>query len=320
MRSRRANVQDVHFHNPRLSNVGVEVLTFAELRRKAGPLLSAPQRVDFHHWMFVQEGTTTHMVDFVEHKLTPGSVLLVRPGQVQQWRMREGREGIIEGQLVLVASEALPPMGARSDAEMRLLALADWPVLFRPSQELFVEAVADVSRLRADVARFAGTHLEAGIIRHELLTLLLRLARELHGATMAGEATREAEIHALFAKELEASFAMRLRVLDYAKRLRVSESTLSRASVATVGCTTKDEINRRITLEAKRLLVHSQAPAAKIGYQLGFTEPTNFVKFFKRAVGCTPSEFRQAHALGASAGRLSGLPKASLRARPRAVS
>ena len=296
MRSRRASVQDVHFHNPRLSKVGVEVLTFAELGRRAGPLLSAPQRVDFHHWMFVQEGTTTHMVDFVEYKLTPGSVLLVRPGQVQQWRMREEREGI-EGQLVLVASEALPPTVARSDADMGLLALTDWPAIFGPSEELFVEAVADVSRLRADVARFAGTHLEAAIIRHELLTLLLRLARELRSAAVAREATREAEIHALFAKELEASFAMRLRVLDYAKRLHVSESTLSRASVATVGCTTKDEINRRITLEAKRLLVHSQAPAGKIGYQLGFTEPTNFVKFFKRAVGCTPSEFRQAHAI-----------------------
>jgi AraC-like DNA-binding protein len=303
MRSRRASFQDVHFHNPRLSNVGVEVLTFAELRRRAGPLLSAPQRVDFHHLIFAQEGTTTHMVDFVEHKLTPGSVLLVRPGQVQQWRMRDGGDGRdrIEGQLVLVASVALPPTDARSDADMRLLALADWPAIFRPSQELFVEAVSDVSRLRADVARFAGTHLEAAIIRHELLTLLLRLARELRSATGAREATREAEIHALFAKELEASFAMRLRVLDYAKRLHVSESTLSRASVAMVGCTTKDEINRRITLEAKRLLVHSQAPAAKIGHQLGFTEPTNFVKFFKRAVGCTPSEFRQAHTIATPA-------------------
>ena len=296
MRRRRASVQNVHFHNPRLSNVGVEVLDFGELRRRAGPLLAAPQRVDFHHLMFARQGTTMHMVDFVEHKLTPGSVLLVRPGQVQQWRMRDGRDEI-EGHLVLLASVALPPMAARSGSDMRLIALADWPVVFRPSQELFVEAVADVGRLRADVARFKGTHLEAAIIRNGLLTLLLRLARELCGATVARQASREAEIHALFAKELEASFAMRLRVLDYAKRLRLSESTLSRASVATVGCTAKDEINRRVTLEAKRLLVHSQASAAEIGYQLGFTEPTNFVKFFKRAVGCTPLEFRQAHVI-----------------------
>jgi AraC-like DNA-binding protein len=29
-----------------------------------------------------------------------------------------------------------------------------------------------------------------------------------------------------------------------------------------------------------------------IGERLGFQDPTNFVKFFKREVGCTPGEFR----------------------------
>jgi AraC-like DNA-binding protein len=84
-------------------------------------------------------------------------------------------------------------------------------------------------------------------------------------------------------------------VLDYAQRLGYSESTLSRACVAVAGRTAKEEIDARIALEAKRLLVHSPAPAANIGHQLGFSEPTNFLKFFRRTVGSTPLEFRQAH-------------------------
>jgi AraC-like DNA-binding protein len=42
--------------------------------------------------------------------------------------------------------------------------------------------------------------------------------------------------------------------------------------------------------------VHSEVTAAQIGHRLGFTEPTNFLKFFKRTAGCTPLEFREAHA------------------------
>jgi AraC-like DNA-binding protein len=50
-----------------------------------------------------------------------------------------------------------------------------------------------------------------------------------------------------------------------------------------------------VVLEAKRLLGHSQATTAQIGHQFGFTEPNNFLKFFRRAAGCTPLEFREAH-------------------------
>jgi AraC-like DNA-binding protein len=28
-----------------------------------------------------------------------------------------------------------------------------------------------------------------------------------------------------------------------------------------------------------------------VGEQLGFQDPTNFVKFFRREVGCTPGQF-----------------------------
>jgi AraC-like DNA-binding protein len=47
-----------------------------------------------------------------------------------------------------------------------------------------------------------------------------------------------------------------------------------------------------VTLEAKRLLAYSDLPVAAIGHQLGFTEPTNFGRFFVRETGLTPGEFR----------------------------
>lgn len=54
-------------------------------------------------------------------------------------------------------------------------------------------------------------------------------------------------------------------------------------------------IDRRVALEAKRLLVHTDASSVAIGEQLGFTEPTNFLKFFRSRVGKTPEAFRRAH-------------------------
>jgi AraC-like DNA-binding protein len=67
---------------------------------------------------------------------------------------------------------------------------------------------------------------------------------------------------------------------------------LSRACVQVVGQTAKQLIDRRLALEAKRLLAHSQMPVAHIGHQLGFSESTNFVKFFRRLGEETPQQFR----------------------------
>ena len=293
MRDAQNQLQKVRFHNPRLSKVGVEVLPLDRLRqRTTQQQLAMPQRVDFHHLLLVEEGHGRHMVDFVEFDLQPGAVLLVQPGQVQQWRMGSG----VQGQLTLISGEALAPSMQRAETDMWLLALSEWPTISTPSQGLFMEARASMGRLEADVQRFKGTDLEVAIIRHELLTLLLRLARELRSIHPERETTREAEIHALFVKELEMSYTRRMSVLDYARRLGFSERTVSRACLSTTGRTAKQVTDDRVVLEAKRLLVHSQASAARIGHQLGFTEPTNFVKFFKRVVGCTPLSFREAHA------------------------
>ncbi|RYH24227.1 MAG: AraC family transcriptional regulator, partial [Alcaligenaceae bacterium] len=164
-----------------------------------------------------------------------------------------------------------------------------------PRDELFGDAFADVARLSADVAHFEGTDLEAAIIRHALLTLLLRLAREICGTTLHRKPGREAQIHAEFVTALEQVYTKRPSVLELAQRLGYSESTLSRACLVMSGRTAKQVIDERIALEAKRLLVHSQATFAQIGHELGFSEPTNFTKFFKRTVGCAPLEFQQTH-------------------------
>ncbi|HCX80371.1 MAG: hypothetical protein A3E00_16440 [Curvibacter sp. RIFCSPHIGHO2_12_FULL_63_18] len=292
MKTAASSIPEIHFNNPRLAHVGVEAMTLQELRQRASAsMLAAPQRVDFHHLLFVQEGRSRHMVDFVEHPLQPGSMLLVRAGQVQQWHLTDE----LQGQLTLISAEALVSATSTPAVDKELLALDQWPSVSTPDQDLFIEATADSRRLRADIDRFEGSLIDAAIIRHEVLILLLRLARVLRGEVGTPERAQEGKMYRLFCQELEVSFKTRPSVLDLAQRIGFSESTLSRACVATTGRTAKEMIDQRIALEAKRLLVHSKATIAEIGHGLGFTEPTNFVKFFRRVALTTPVAFRTGH-------------------------
>ncbi|MBI0400047.1 helix-turn-helix transcriptional regulator [Cyclobacterium marinum] len=46
-----------------------------------------------------------------------------------------------------------------------------------------------------------------------------------------------------------------------------------------------------IILQAKRNLINSTTNSAELAYKLGFEDPTNFTKYFKKNTGLTPKSF-----------------------------
>lgn len=118
--------------------------------------------------------------------------------------------------------------------------------------------------------------------------------------TEAGQAFTDGEVvldGRRLRSELESMVDARPSVALLARKLGVSTSTLARTCKDVLGHSAKEEVDRRVALEAQRLLVHSTAASVAIGELLGFSEPTNFVKFFRRRVETTSEAFRQAHRL-----------------------
>lgn len=288
--ARRAapRIDEIRFRNPRVARVGVDVVSCRQLRAHAADTLLAPQRPDFHLLWLVERGQGTHGVDFVEHPLRPGTVVWVRAGQVQQWRMTER----LEGRIVLALPDVVAPPAGLGSGDARLLDVDDWPALARPPAPLFREACDAVGRMERDLRGFDGSDRDAAVVRLALLGLLLRLARAFAAAPPAGASTRDTDVHRLFLRELDRRVADRPTVAAIARRIGYSESTLARACLAVTGLPAKALVDRRVALEAKRLLLHGDASAADIGLRLGFSEPTNFAKFFRRMEGTTPQRFR----------------------------
>jgi AraC-like DNA-binding protein len=114
------------------------------------------------------------------------------------------------------------------------------------------------------------------------------------GASPGGPAPQATQTFLRFRDAVETRFASTRRLEDYARTLGYSTRTLSRASMDAGGVGAKEYIDRRVLLEAKRLLAHGDQPAAKIAVRLGFSSATNFSKFFHQRTGTTPLAFRQA--------------------------
>ncbi|EWS54137.1 MULTISPECIES: AraC family transcriptional regulator [unclassified Methylibium] len=282
-------LQNIRFSNKRLDPVGVEVLTLSELRgRVPASVLQGPQRVEFFMLMVVTRGHGAHHVDFDRVNLTRGRAVFVRPGQVQEWAPSKS----CDADLMLIEPTSLQSRrGSCANAAMGLLRLEEWSSSFDLDRTELSTCQQLAAMLRRELAPAQVTPVSSTLARELLVCALLAISR---AALRSGQGLAPSSpLAQRFTAELERAVAQRPGVEAMAKKLGVSSSTLNRVCQARFGHSAKDTIDRRVALEAQRLLVHTEATSVAIGEQLGFSEPTNFLKFFRRRVGATPEAFRR---------------------------
>lgn len=84
---------------------------------------------------------------------------------------------------------------------------------------------------------------------------------------------------------------------EYAALLHVTPNHLSQSVKLASSKNALTYINERIITEAKSMIRFTDFDISEIAYQLGFSDPANFGKFFKKNVECTPLEFRKKMAI-----------------------
>ncbi len=268
------------FSNPERPRLGLEVLDFGTLYRRLPPeTAAAVHRTDFHQLFLFTGGTGTTMVDFIDQPCAAGTLLYVCPGRV----LRLPQAGL-DALMVLFTPSFTPR-------------LERFPALLGPFAPTTLSVPADESSLRRAMLELKSEYRRAvkdsspvtvELLRQLLGALLLRIHRlPAEDSVVTGNETFQR-----FQHELERSFATTRNAAHYAARIGYSLRSLNRLCQASTGQTAKALIDARVALEAKRLLAHTALPVAAIGHRLGFTEPTNFGKFFSRESGMTPGDFR----------------------------
>jgi AraC-like DNA-binding protein len=247
--------------------------------------LERVHRIDFHVVMLFGAGPVRHMVDFTEYEATAGDLLWIRPGQVHRF----SRSSEYRGTVLTMQPGFLP----RSTVEATGLYRYDLPPLLRPDAAQLAgleAALAQLLREYEDTATLPLS-LHTAVLRHTLTAFLLRLA---HLATSAAQALRQPSdsTFTLFRDAVERDFATNHSVSAYADALGYSRRTLVRAVRAATGETPKAFIDKRVVLEAKRLLAHTDLPIGRVGVAVGFPDAANFSKFFHQHTDQTPAAFR----------------------------
>jgi AraC-like DNA-binding protein len=284
VKSGQTPILTVAYRTPADAPFGVEVMSFAQLRAR-GPATyrAAPHRPQFHVLAIIEGGTGHHTADFARHVLRAGSVIWIRPGQVHQL---DGVEHV-DGTLVLFQPDFLAPGTLAHAAAEDVFGSQGWELAERYK---YLASLA-LDHLRAEYTRGAGDSLpdRVDVLRSLLGVLILRV---LSGAEHKVRPSSAEDVFVRFREAVEQNFAEQHRVSWYARRLGYSPKTLTRASLADAGTGAKEFIDRRVVLEAKRLLAHGDLTIAQCGSALGFDDTANFGRYFADRVGLTPGAFR----------------------------
>jgi AraC-like DNA-binding protein len=79
----------------------------------------------------------------------------------------------------------------------------------------------------------------------------------------------------------------------YAKTLKITPNHLNKSVKSVTGKTAIGLLNEMRLIEAQLRLKHTDFSISEIAYQVGFEDRSYFSRFFKKATGDSPVEFRK---------------------------
>ncbi|WP_321863674.1 helix-turn-helix transcriptional regulator [Burkholderia cenocepacia] len=288
----------------------LEVFRLSDLKRRS--TVQAMRKTycyEFYMLICVTEGQCMQLVDFEPAACSPGTLLTLRPGQAHNF----GSDEDWDGWMVLLRPEFLLSERAAREKTERAPVLDRLPGRICLDPSALEKVTHDIQRIQDDA--LLGTakmpdgqlRVEGGdvsenclnadvhaLLRYRFYALLTWLA-VLYGRDQA-PALQHASMslrYRQFQELVEQRFTQWSHVRDYANHLGCTEKSLTRATLAAQGISAKAYLSRRIVLEAKRLLTHTDLPIGLLSDRLGFEGADRFCKFFKRETNSTPKDFRK---------------------------
>jgi AraC family transcriptional activator of pobA len=269
--------------------VEFEIIPLEVLYRDKWNMITNPHRAAFYQVVWFRKGNATHTVDFLPIHIEDDALLFLNKDTVHSFDPKIG----IEGFVILFTDSFF----YQSDADAHFLKTNIlfndlWPISSISLAQQF-SVFQDILQLMEKETKLAKDAFHASILKEYLYSFLLQ-AERLRKDQISKEIRQcpEFDCVILFRDLLEINNRKHREVSYYAASLSVTEKRLNQASTKVIGKTPKQMIDDRVMLEAKRLLAHTNDSVKEIGFTIGFEESTNFIKYFRKHHGLTPSEFR----------------------------
>ncbi|WP_422079375.1 helix-turn-helix domain-containing protein [Ulvibacterium sp.] len=268
----------------------LDCVFFSEVERKVS--IGLPFCYDFHGIFIQNAGGAKIAIDNDAFLAGKGSFIFLRANQVREWISVTPD---FSGYLLIFENEFIETFFNDSLFIHRFQFFqTNQPAVLNCNDWFLLEHTSCCEKIRTELDNLQDD--SHHYIRSLLYTILIQINRRYIRKFNLSTELYQDSISLRFRKSLEENIRDKQRVGDYTELLKVSRSQLNKAIKKTSGKSTSIIIRERLLTEVKRDLLYSDKNISEIAYGLGFSDNSNFVRFFKGLTGHTPNDFRCIHA------------------------
>lgn len=279
-----------------------ELVKFQTLERFAATFGAVPRRLTEAKFTYtiisIKQGRGHCFIDNEYVTLQPGTLLLVSPFAF----LHLDNTLYVQGVVILFTEEFL----CRSPLHEQLL----YKTSYGPNRRLFFQLGENEignNYIQSQISMFGWEYrlgrdplLKFDFLHNILLGMIIYLHKfqlENEGGTLdLNEPYAKSQI-VQFIQLLNVHFKEESSLQFYADQMSISQDQLAQICKKGIGWSPKAMMQEKLLREAKRLLLFDAMSVKEISYHLGFTEPTNFVKFFQQHTNISPKNFRVEHCI-----------------------
>ncbi|WP_299677683.1 helix-turn-helix domain-containing protein [uncultured Tenacibaculum sp.] len=287
----KEDIKKIKFNNVQKPNFQFDLVELNELlTRDLDHDLTQIHRVEFYHIFLITEGTGSHTIDFSEYSYQKATLFTLKKGQLHCFNSNTKANGY----LLLFTENFLLSHFNKIEVSKSIQLfnnLLSMPKIVLDNDD-FNDILSLIERIKSE---YFDTYDEfsVGIIRsalHMIITKLFRIKTRDNQKLLQRKYFNE---FIEFQKLVEENYTKTKKVIDYANMMNCSTKTLNNICHNIIGKSAKVVIDELIITQIKRFLISTSLSVKEIAYNVGFDEPSNLYKYFKKYTYMSPESFRK---------------------------
>lgn len=252
----------------------------AEPFRKGTGKTAPHKHKQYFEIIFLTNGAGHHWIDGVQYAIRPNVLFFITQDQVHNWDMHTEPEGY-----VLIFKNSFVEQSLDRELKMLLHQVSRVPCLYMDNETSIYQLFELLVRENNGTSDMAF-HIKEGLVK----ALLAKILDNGHFA--AQRLPARTDLYNAFLALLHTEHPAKMKVAHFAAILNTTPQNLNAACRKAAGQSAAGVIAEFIINEARRLLRYTNKTVSEISLSLNFSDPSHFVKFFKRAAGHTPQAYR----------------------------
>lgn len=245
--------------------------------------------LNYYTLLLITEGKGKHNIDYTDYEYSKGTLLAIRRNQMHRFYKSDAK-----GYLIFFKEDFLNRY--LNDAEVAQSIQAFNELLTSPKTQIENQELVEVIKLAQ------GLEMEATFISDEysnrinrsLLHVLLSLVHRIKSRGFNKvELNNNLQEFIKFQNLVEKNYHKTKKVEDYAEMMGFSSKKLNSIVNFISNKPVKAFIDEVVIIKAKKNILHTNMSAKEVAFKLGFNDPANFYKYFKKHTSYTPETFKK---------------------------